>query len=115
MLLTPVAGVDVSEAEQAVLAVLVPPFSPLQPHVQGPLPVKLFTVPVHSPALPEVREDTAVPLTEPQAPLTGDAAPHTGPSSVMLIFCTLLVKAVVAPDNVMLPPVEVMPLLSNIE
>lgn len=72
----PVLHDDPTGAEQAAGAVLVPPFTPLQPHVQGPVPA---TAVAFEPAThrPEVgAAETATPLAVPQAPLTVWLAEH---------------------------------------
>jgi hypothetical protein len=72
----PVSHDDPTGAEQAAGAVLVPPFTPLQPHVQGPVPA---TAVAFEPAThrPEVgAAETATPLAVPQAPLTVWLAEH---------------------------------------
>ena len=59
-----------SDAEQAVLEVLVPPLLPLQPHVQGPEPANDASVPAEQRfGSLDVKEENACPLSVPQAPL----------------------------------------------
>ena len=61
-------------AEQALLAVLVPPPEPLHPHVHGPVvPVNEATEPVaHRFGLLDVRVENDCPEADPQDPLTAD-------------------------------------------
>jgi hypothetical protein len=72
VLVVVVLVVVASEAEQAVLDVLVPPPEPLQLQVHGPEPANVATVPAEQRlGLADVREVNDCPFAEPQAPFTG--------------------------------------------
>jgi len=65
----PADAVMANEATGALQEALLPPFSPPQLHVQGPVPDTELAVPIEQ-RLVAGAERTATPLAEPQEPLT---------------------------------------------